>query len=508
MREFIKKSWKFILILCALTVIATWISIPENLVLNIITSLLCLAVGIGVLYPQRENLYKYFTGRYFKNLSTNLFTLFIVALIISIINFMIYQRPLSFDVTKQKVNTLSDQSAKLLAQLDGTLRIELYAKRSQWVNALSMLELLRFHKPSITIEAYDIEKDLMRAKSANITENNSIRLIYKGKEMVTKLHSELSITNALIRLLRAKPFKIAFSKSHNEVALDQKGNAGIRYLLEGLINFNSEIRNIDLTKAGRIADDLIMILGPTVDFDLEELDRLEEFLLSGGKLFVALDPDFKTENLENLRRFLADWGFKVRRDVVVDKMSTIEGVDASVIVTKKFNKQHVITKDFQGRILFPLSSSIQLTGKNGYKQDHLIFSSAFPASWAESNLASLSSGKVFFDNEDLKGPVTIAAVMQKNIYIDKRMRMAVFSSSRFLLDGYRNQSVNYNLLMNTVTWLVEEDRLLSLDRPGLVQERIFMSKTQMNLIFYFSIIFLPLLLMGIGIFIYRKKQRL
>lgn len=508
MKSFLDKTWKFILLICSLTVIATWIAIPEHLNLNLILSGTWLLVAIVLMFPRRVQLFRYYTSRHFKALASNVVTLFLVACILGIVNFMVYQRPMTTDFTKQKVNTLSDQTVKLLKQIKGSLKIELYASKKMWPNSLSILELLRYYKNDIQIEAFDVEKQLIKAKAANITQDNSIRLIHGDRNVVTVLKSELSIINALIRVLREKPYLLGFTQNHGEISFEQQGNEGIQFLLSGLKVANNQYGEIDLTKPGRITQDAILMLGPKKDLSKQEIRKLEEYLLSGGKLFIAMDPGFEKDNLPALRAFLEEWGIKVGRDIIVDKMSTIEGVDASVVMSKKFHPNHQITKNFKGRVIFPLSSSIILLGKQGYKQDELVFSSGFPASWAESDLASLSKGKVVFEEGDVKGPVAMAAVMEKNLATDKRMRLAVFSTSRFLVDGYRNQSANYNLLMNSIAWLVEEDRVLSLNRPALVQERIFMSQTQLNLIFYFSIIFVPLLLLGLGTYTYRRKQRL
>lgn len=508
MKELIEGTWKLIVLILTLLMLASWIAIPENKELNLIITAGWLITSLILIFPRRKEIISYLFGRQFKSLLSNTITIFLTVAIVAMINFIVYQKPKSIDFTKQKVNTLSDQTLKILDQFNGPIKIELYARTNKWPLALSILELLRYHKNDIEIEAFDIEKELLRAKAANITQDNSVLFKYNGKQVVSVLSSELSISNSLIRLLRQKPFHLGFTQNHGEILLSANGNEGIQFLLSGLKANNHDFTVLDLTKTARVEHDLILIVGPKVDFSEIELRRLKEFLLGGGKLLVAFDPVFDQDNLPNLRSFLKEWGFKVGRDIVVDKMSTIEGLDASVIMSKKYNTDHLITRNLVGKIIFPLTSSVLIEDKEGYDYSPLIYSSDFPASWAELDLSSLSSGKVVFDDKDIKGPVPIAAALEKKYWTDKRMRMIVFGTARFLLDGYRNQETNYNLLMNSITWLVEEDRIISLNRPAIIQERIHMSQTQLNVIFYFSIIFLPLLLLGLATYTYRRKQRL
>ncbi len=57
-----------------------------------------------------------------------------------------------------------------------------------------------------------------------------------------------------------------------------------------------------------------------------------------------------------------------------------------------------------------------------------------------------------------------------------------------------------------MSWIVGEDRLVSFNLPIIQSEQIFISDNQLGVVFYFSVIFAPLLLIVLSIYIYRRRR--
>jgi hypothetical protein len=62
------------------------------------------------------------------------------------------------------------------------------------------------------------------------------------------------------------------------------------------------------------------------------------------------------------------------------------------------------------------------------------------------------------------------------------------------------------LFLNALSWLVDEDRLISFNLPIVQSEPIFISQQQMGIVFYFSVLFSPLILIGASIYMYRRRR--
>src|SRR5690606_27001786 len=117
-----------------------------------------------------------------------------------------------------------------------------------------------------------------------------------------------------------------------------------------------------------------------------------------------------------------------------------------------------------------------------FRYTGLASTSPFPASWAELNLEDINKGSAKYDLEkDVPGPVDVLSVSEN---LKTFSRLAVFGSSSVFLNAYQGNSANFNLVLNTVAWLIDDTGLVSLNRPSLTQERVFISDGQMNLILF------------------------
>jgi hypothetical protein len=153
-----------------------------------------------------------------------------------------------------------------------------------------------------------------------------------------------------------------------------------------------------------------------------------------------------------------------------------------------------------------LTSSIeeipdQLSGEKG-KVTFLFNTNPFPDSWAETSIKEIAAQSAKFnDSSDKKGPLNLAAVYQS-----EKNKIAVFGNSTFVLNAYQKFGANYTLFINTLSWLIDEDRLISFNLPVIQSEPMFISPQQMGIIFYFSVLFSPLILFALSIYMYRRKR--
>ena len=58
-----------------------------------------------------------------------------------------------------------------------------------------------------------------------------------------------------------------------------------------------------------------------------------------------------------------------------------------------------------------------------------------------------------------------------------------------------------------LAWVVDDEGIISLNRPELENEMILLSASQVTLIFYFSIVFMPFLFFGIAVYFYRRRLK-
>ena len=236
------------------------------------------------------------------------------------------------------------------------------------------------------------------------------------------------------------------------------------------------------------------------------MDIINEYVKDGGSLFLALAPAFKSELYDNLIGIVKPFGLDLGKDVVVDRLSTVQGAEATIPIINKYEAQHPITEGFSLRTIFPLSSSVRVVPGNDMAQI-LAFTSPFPGSWAESNLKGITEGKaVFEEGKDLKGPIGLLGVAEGTG--KSTSRITLLGSSSFLVNAYQSQSGNTTLFLNTVSWMVNDEGIISFNRPGIEEFPVILSAQHLQMIFVISILVVPIVFFGAAIFVYRRRRLL
>ncbi|MCO4752850.1 MAG: GldG family protein [Bacteriovoracaceae bacterium] len=505
MKSFILKAWFFIVFSLWIINAVMFTVAQEYALLN--RALLGSAIGlsalmIAVFYKKILQFLKR------KKVRMSLVTgvrIFLVICILSIVNYIGVKSSFKFDLTSSKLHTLSEQSKEVASQVDEELEMVLFAKRSEWDRFLPLLGQYRNLNKKIKVNAVDIESNPSLTKLNNIEKSGTVVLKKQGKSFKSSAESELSVTNLLIKSLRSKSLNIYYTTGHGELEPFNEKPEGGSYLFKILNNGSYNLKPLDTLKVDRIpADaDAVLSLGPVKGFMDLEVELFEKYLNRGGNVFLLLGPNFQTTDLSNLRAVLEKRGIKHHNALVLDRLSAVQGANATIPIVNRYNHEHSVTNKFTGRTLFPLSAALESVKVKNTSYHALAMSSPFPASWAESQLKDINSGKVYYTKGlDLKGPVGLLAVTENSKDFGK---LAVSASVEFVNNSYQNQSSNFNLFMNTLSWLVDDEGLISLNRPALSDNMIVLSAPQISLIFYFSILFSPFCLFAIGIWVYRKR---
>lgn len=85
-------------------------------------------------------------------------------------------------------------------------------------------------------------------------------------------------------------------------------------------------------------------------------------------------------------------------------------------------------------------------------------------------------------------------------------RIAVFGDSDFASNTYYNLSGNGNLFLNTVNWLAEEADLIAIQPQTASPRTIHLTPSQGRLIFFVSLIILPLAILITGISVWLRRR--
>jgi gliding motility-associatede transport system auxiliary component len=248
-----------------------------------------------------------------------------------------------------------------------------------------------------------------------------------------------------------------------------------------------------------------------------------------------LDPPISdnARPVATLEALLKEWGITLGHDVVIDAsgMGQLFGTDASVPVVASY-PSHPVTQDFERMITaYPLAQSLK--GEAGVElgtanTQNLINTS--DRSWSESDVKSLTAGgKVSLDEKagDHRGPITIALSLSMDApdaassnatpAADKpadpkmsppkpQMRLIVVGDSDFASNAAAGIQGNADLFVNMTNWLTQQEDLISIHPKDSGDRRITMTADQQRRVFWLSMLVIPGLILGSGIYTWWQRR--
>lgn len=352
------------------------------------------------------------------------------------------------------------------------------------------------------------------------------------EEQITDLTEE-RLTNTLIKITRPGRRAIYFLQGHGEGNLTDAGRAGFGFLRQEVEKSNYVVKELFLPREKAVPEDAaaVAILGPQKDLAPEELAILDAHIGRGGKLLVMVDPT----NAPGLKPFLAKYGLLLGDDLVMDRQFPLGGNQATPAVDRY--PDHPITRDLRGiATVFSLVRSVSPAEKppEGVTLQKLVESSTTPGSWAQ---PATRRTIAYQEGTDRKGPVPLAAVAtiaKKTAATepagsgeakkgapavagparrddaeqrrDARARLVVYGNSRFASNTLLGLGGNRDLVMNTLSWLVEEEDLLAIRPKDPKTAPLFLTASQGRLLWLVPAL-VPLAVAGVGVGVFVTRRR-
>jgi ABC-type uncharacterized transport system involved in gliding motility auxiliary subunit len=162
---------------------------------------------------------------------------------------------------------------------------------------------------------------------------------------------EENFTAALLAVTTAKPFKAYFLQGHGEPSFSDTDETG--YLKFGSILAQNYIAltNLELLGDSPVPMDcnLLIIAGPRTEFSDTELQKIDQYLAQGGRLFALLNY-YSIKRPTGLEPILQHWGVNVGFDWIQDLQNTAS-TDGRDVIISNFS-QHPVVNPLIGSRLY------------------------------------------------------------------------------------------------------------------------------------------------------------
>ena len=440
----------------------------------------------------------------------------LVFAILVVVNYLAVRYPFKKDFTRNQVHTLSDQTIKVVKGLKQEVHANYYAKAGQREQVRPLLENLGDLNPKFKIDYVDPDKEPARAKQAGVKKYGTLQLAVGTKESKVEEVTEEKVTNALIKLLKEKSQTLCAVTGHGERNFSGTDAEGYDTAKRALADQSYEVKDLSLLQEGKVPEtcDAIAILGPTKSFFEAELKIIKAYFENGGRAIVGLDTNLKGgEYAPEFQALLLEWHIKPFSALIVDPVSKALGVDAAVPLLATYSKESPITKEFTANSYFPFSRPIDIVPGAPSSLNLNWLAQTTSKAWGEVSKQQLTSGQVSFDKgQDREGPLTVVVSAEGKLSKDSKAprntRLVVFGTSTFETNNYSRFGGNQDLFLNSVSWLLEDESLISIHTKDEGPGKIELTQQAGSFIFLLCVVAIPLFIALAGVVIWYFRRRL
>ncbi len=434
----------------------------------------------------------------------------LVFVFLGVVNFIAVRKYKTFDFSLSQVNTLSQQSIKLLKSLDGDLRVIFFYKKGVEGNDESrkqfrdLVKKYQDQSEKVKLEFVEVNERPDLASDFGVDKGSGVVfLVYHDRRNRIDKIDEQELSSALVKVTRESKKTIYLTSGHGEKNLDDAKEADGANALKLLLESNSYVVKT-LAPSGQIpADaDLLIIAGPSQDFLDFELIALENYLKKGGSVLLALE----SQHGESFKKILARLGLELQNNYIWNLVETPlgRGLNQGPVMGSVFSQNSEITKSF-GKdevTLFIHPSSLRRLPEA-------------PKSLAIDDLVRTSNSAVGYKTLEIRGegapgPFTLANTVKGRLSdADSKapeMNVVVVGDAHFLDNQMLFKNLNRDLLLNSIAFLAKEEGLISISPKEPQKTELNLTQITFTFFIFGFVIPLPLLMLGMSVGLWAKRR--
>ena len=451
-----------------------------------------------------------FSGRGAQQGSNTAILALAVIAILAVINFVGFRHHKTFDLTTEKLYTLTDQTRNIVSGLQQDLTVARFDKTA----SPSFDELMAEYKslsPHFKYEFVDPQQKPEVAQDFGATRLGDVVVAYgvRKDHLDSGAHGgqlgEEDVTGAIVKVTSDKTKEVCFVTGHGERSLTDSSQDGFSQVDAGLKKENYATKTINLIADNGVPADcsVLVIAGPKQSYYPQETAMLGKFLDTGADAMILVDPatDPKLDDL------FQSWNVAVGNDVVVDAsgMGQLFGGGPIIPVVQDFGASP-ITKGFQGSVaFFPLARTAAILDKNKTIPQTVELLKTSERSFT---IPKLEPGqkKISFDPKtDKVGPLSLGVSANRKVG-EKDARLVVIGNSQFAANPFVSQQRNGDLFFNAIDWLAQDEKLISIRPKSPTNRRVNLSEAQSAALHWLDLVFLPGLVLFSGFYIWWKRR--
>jgi ABC-type uncharacterized transport system involved in gliding motility auxiliary subunit len=487
--------------------IAGYILYSSEEQLSLVSKILLIAGAVLVLawiVLDYRGILGYFSRRSTK-LGTN--TAVLVLAVIAILVFLNYlgnRHHKVFDLTSEKLFTLSDQTQKIVGGLKTDVNIYCFDKSSdpQLQPIRDQMSGYQNLSPRIHFQVIDPYQHPELAKQYDVTRLGQVIVVSGPHTERLQETTEQDITSAILKVTSSEVKTVCFVEGHGEKSITDTSGDGYSSVASELQKEDYQTKSVNLVTSNGVPSDCSALVdaGPKQGLFPQEAQMIQKYLDGGGKVMLLLDPGVDS----NLDDVLKSWNINAPENYVIDAsgVGRLFGASPAYPLVLDYGTSP-ITRNFEHTMtFFPLARTVSIADQS--KVDPVSVE-LLKTSEASFTVPKLTSTVKFDPATDQRGPLSLGVAAEKKSG-KSDARLVVIGNSGFATNQWVNQQNNGNLFYNAVNWLTEEANLISIRPKSPASRSVTLTDAQMKMLYWFNVVILPLIVILGGVYLWVKRR--
>jgi ABC-type uncharacterized transport system involved in gliding motility auxiliary subunit len=436
--------------------------------------------------------------------NTTILSLAVIA-ILAVVNFVGFRHHKRFDLTTEKLFTLSDQTKQVVGGLHKDVTIIRFDKSRNPALDDEMAEYTNLSR-HLKFQNIDPQQKPEVVQQYGATRMGEV-IVASGshkEHLESGLEggiSEEDITRAIMKVTQDTAKTVCFVTGHGEKSLSDTGENGFSRVEAGLKGQNYNTKTINLASDHGIAQDCDVVVdaGPTQQFFPQEAAMLDKYLQGTGKVLILVDPQTDPKLVEVFNA----WNSSVGDNVVIDASGSVVGAGPAIPLVTTFGESP-ITKNFTGSMtFFPLARTVSIVDKSKTEPQIVELLKTSPRSFTVPSLKQ-GQNELKFDPKTA-GPLSLGVAASRKSGSGEA-RLVVIGNSTFAANPFVDQQKNGDLFYNAINWLAQEENLISIRPKSQTNRRVTLTQAQDSALMWLDLILLPGMVILSGIYIWWKRR--
>ncbi len=462
------------------------------------------------------------------------YILVVLAILVGL-NFLANRYDRSYDTTKNKQFSLSDQTDKIVKELKNDVRLIYFGDTGTFPNARDLLDRYSSLSTKLHVEYIDPTKKPTLAKAVGFRSDSPVLIENGPRREGAKSLTEEEVTGALIRALKSGERNVCFMTGAGEHSIEDQDREGFSILKALLERDNYKSREVSLKPAAaadsakpdeakkveigqaapatpiEVPKDCTVLVsgGPAADYPAPVVAAIKSYVEDGGRAAFMFDNVLRIGHSEpassndELAALLASWGVTVNKDLVLDLggLGQIFGFGPEIPVVLQY-ESHPITQPLtRVPTAYPLTRSLDIKSEGKTSVSKLVATGEDSIATSE-----IGPGGSVDPKKGKKGPLTLVAA---GTYSGtKQGRFVVSGSSIWAVNSLAGsrQLGNRDLFVNAVNWLASDEDLISI-RPKTPEDQpLNVGGQRLTLLFWLTVVILPLTVVALGLATWWKRR--